>query len=476
MKRQLIIISLALIPFWSNGVSIQKLSIAPSDDAYVWTGTPSSNTQSGHKEIIAGQWTWSGFGEGTMRSYIKFSLQNLPSNARIIDAKLVLKAPNSTTSIQGGHQGNNSWRIEEVLGSWSESTITWNNKPSTSVDSVAYYFSETKSKSQNYETDITAMVMRWLKGSNNGLMLRLNDEKTFTSLIFASKEHPNSNFHPSLEIQYYVLQNNETFEFRRLTNQNDKDTYAWSVEPNMTNNERVELSASSWSWTGKEGIVRSFIGFQLLNKNVNVEKVWLRLYGIFPESSTVKDGHVGNNSGLVKRVVENWGAASLNWSNQPKSENTNSITTSPTSSKNEDFCIDITALYRKMMLEGNFGLLIELENETPFNSLMFGSIENPREEKRPAIEIVYKNWTTSTNDISVSNRINVFPNPANTFIHAPGISAGTFTIRDSKGAIVNSGKFTQNYISLNDLSDGLYFINIADGNNTQYFDKFLISR
>lgn len=148
---------------------------------------------------------WAGYDDGALsppgrivRSLIRFDLSGIPSNATVQSARLRVyyagyrDYPNRVRTIT-------AYRI---VGDWTESGVTWNNKPSpgTAYGSVAI------NSDQNWgwrELDVGALVQGWINGTipNQGVMLRgpeiSGTDSSFRT--FSTREGP---FPPQLVIQY----------------------------------------------------------------------------------------------------------------------------------------------------------------------------------------------------------------------------------------------------------------------------------
>jgi hypothetical protein len=89
------------------------------------------------------------------------------------------------------------------------------------------------------------------------------------------------------------------------------------------------------------------------------------------------------------------------------------------------------------------------------------------------INDVYTNTVTSTKTLSTAMNYFVSPNVASDFLYlstsSNNVSQISYTIYDTKGTIVNSGKANGNnhLIQIENLSKGVYFINIEDELNTK---------
>lgn len=160
--------------------------------------------------------TWTAGGIPTYRrSLLKFTqLSYIPSNAIIVSVKLTLygvtdatKAPDCTQGnsfYTGGYSPNNSF-IEQLAGPWSESAVTWNTQPATTGAPVS--IPTTSLQWNNPPQTITipnSWVTSWINGANNGVMLQLQSENPYTSIVFGSSEASTASKRPKLVIKYHL--------------------------------------------------------------------------------------------------------------------------------------------------------------------------------------------------------------------------------------------------------------------------------
>ncbi|SHI03413.1 DNRLRE domain-containing protein [Clostridium grantii] len=113
-----------------------------------------------------------GSSSGINRSYMSFELPTTLSSAdMIIDAELCLWLNNDAST-------SRQVDAHKVTGSWSSSTITWNNKPAYSSKIEDYKL--VQGVAGNYFSwDVTEIVKEWHStGTNYGFMLKNHDEST----------------------------------------------------------------------------------------------------------------------------------------------------------------------------------------------------------------------------------------------------------------------------------------------------------
>jgi len=173
-----VLISLLLIGIGGDVFAATK-TINPSADSYVAADTPTTKYGSDstvaigtHTEILA---------------YIKFNLSSIPSGSTINNAKLRLYC---TTIIDNG-----SVLISRASSIWTESGVTWNNRPGWETPIVT---STSPGSFQWWEIDVKPIVKKWITdgASNRGFYL----EKSSSGLVmFYSRE---SSPEPELVVTY----------------------------------------------------------------------------------------------------------------------------------------------------------------------------------------------------------------------------------------------------------------------------------
>ena len=170
-------------------------------DATVTTYLPNQNF--GTQNIVQ-SFCWTIGGEKvTNRIYLNFDLSAIPSNSTINKATLSLFESHEL-SVTEGHSnlsGSNRSFIRKVTSPWSEQTITWNNQPSyTEYNQVE--IPESDSANQNYlDLDITQLIEKD-NSFDFGLVIMLENEEAYRSMLFASSDHENLAKRPKLSISY----------------------------------------------------------------------------------------------------------------------------------------------------------------------------------------------------------------------------------------------------------------------------------
>lgn len=89
------------------------------------------------------------------------------------------------------------------MGTWNESSVTWNNQPGTTT-AGRLWVGPSISTTENLQLDLTTFVQNWVSNptTNFGLKMILENEVYYRSRNYASKEHPTVSLRPKLEITY----------------------------------------------------------------------------------------------------------------------------------------------------------------------------------------------------------------------------------------------------------------------------------
>ena len=158
-------------------------TISPAtDDTSVLSSHPDSNYGSANALYLRDHQDY------TYRVFVRFDLSSIPSGATINLAKVRLYYYQYMVSDPAGKQVD----IHRVLGSWDESTLTWNNKPD--IASTATSSINMPSSYGWVEWDVTDDVQDMVDGTvdNYGWCVKYHDESLTSedsSTWFRSKEY-----------------------------------------------------------------------------------------------------------------------------------------------------------------------------------------------------------------------------------------------------------------------------------------------
>lgn len=198
-----LLFTFCLIPFFASAQTTVTIVGTPEmEDAAIGDFTPTTNYKD-HDNILANAGT-NGGTPTLIRTLFKFDLDTLPANAVVTSATLDLY--HRQTNLGFKHEGANRAIIQRVTGPWTESTVTWSNRPTvTAADEV--FLTETTSPTENkLNIDVTEMTKAdWANYPNNyGYQLKLETEAAFRRQTYSSMDNPDPTKRPRLTITYTV--------------------------------------------------------------------------------------------------------------------------------------------------------------------------------------------------------------------------------------------------------------------------------
>ncbi len=191
MKKKATILFFALVI--AIGMFAETVTLEPSDDMYTDAEHP------GESPVITELWTADFSASGHFeRIMIRFDVDDF-HNVNLQSATLHLTRFYSCPS--GGTTAATFYAIDEV---WDEET--WNHTQHiayNSAVSMPYVFSGTGGNAiVDFEVDVTEFIRTWIENdlTNNGFVILANSNQKFSK--FYSKEHVNSDYHPTLTLNY----------------------------------------------------------------------------------------------------------------------------------------------------------------------------------------------------------------------------------------------------------------------------------
>jgi hypothetical protein len=172
------------------------------EDAFLSSAAPDNNYGT-HPDFISNK-----FSGGIVRSLIRFDFSIIPTTAIVNSVKLSLYAYNSPAN--GSHfVGRGESYLQTVDSNWDESTVTWNNQPSSSsVNQVTLDNAQTTIQDYlNIDITTTASTMIVNPSENHGYIIRLVDETLSSNkLVFGSSDNQNIDLHPKVVVEYSIYE------------------------------------------------------------------------------------------------------------------------------------------------------------------------------------------------------------------------------------------------------------------------------
>lgn len=199
------IVTMSIRPGLSDGQDtyVAKIDSDPSDG--------NTNLNSTHELVMARA---SYFGQlATWRGFLRFdSVAEIPSNAKILSAKLYLYGETSSISFNSGNSYypgssnlTNPCVIQKVTGGmWDQNTLSWNNAPATTTNGQVTIPESTSQWDYNVAVDVTSFVSDWVSNpsSNFGVCLKLATEQETRVMVFSTSEATEFSRRPTLMITY----------------------------------------------------------------------------------------------------------------------------------------------------------------------------------------------------------------------------------------------------------------------------------
>ena len=310
-----------------------------------------------------------------------------------------------------------------------------------------------------------------------GFMLQLVTEKYYRSLVFGSSDNADSTLHPKLEITYTVPVEAEGCVTMRL-GECGKDAFLYDRLPDTNYGDHVDFAAMGWTHSGSAVQVRSLVEFDLssIPKGVTIDSAKLSLYGYTSPGNGSHSTTSGSNKSFVKRVIKSWQENTVTWNDQPSTTAINQATLSASTLANQDYLdINVTNMVTDMIADSNgaHGFMLQLESESYYRSLVFGSSDNSNTALHPQLVVCYSVDVVSVENISSDDKFdfNLYPNPASATVTIQSNLKGNLqvVVLNSVGqaiSAVNSFEKSIN-IDVSGYSAGLYYVQVlSDSKST----------
>ena len=147
--------------------------------------------------IVSGNIASAGTAHLMCRTYVKvdYDFSQIPEGSRITNA--TFKAYHFTRWSKGA----TNFGLYTVDQDWSNVRITWNNQ--TQFSHTFIQFTKANTSAGWVEWDVTDVVNSWVQGiaSNNGFVMKAEDERNMQAEVFRNKNHPNR---PVLTLEWSI--------------------------------------------------------------------------------------------------------------------------------------------------------------------------------------------------------------------------------------------------------------------------------
>lgn len=178
-----------------------------------------------------------------------------------------------------------------------------------------------------------------------------------------------------------------------------KDAMVWTYNIYANGGNYIDYRAEEWTYGGVPFSSKSLLEFDLsyLHDSTEIYSVYLSLYydPISPSNTNII-GHSqlsGSNEAYLSRIISPWREDEVNWATLPEVTPVNRVNLPASSNPYQDYTnIDITAMTLDALSDGHDFISIMIEMVVPqyYRRLLFCSSDNPYEDKRPRLEIIYE--------------------------------------------------------------------------------------
>lgn len=431
-----------------------------------------------HIDFLGMAWTYGGT-PLIARSLIDFDWTLIPNGATINSARLSLYSYNSPANdAHSTLSGSNASQLLRVTSTWGENSVTWNTQPSTTNQNMVTLPMSTNTIQDYLNIDVKNIVEDIIADPTNsyGIMMKLENEQYYRSMLFASSDNSDSNLHPKLEITYTMQDPTDSCLTFRPNAIDGKDALIDSRLNNDNFGNHFDFLGMAWTYGGTPLVARSLIDFDwnAIPAGVTITSAELSL---FSYNSPANDAHStlsGSNASQILRVTSSWGENSVTWNNQPSTTNQNMVTLPMSTNTIQNYLdIDVKNIVEDIIADPNnsYGLMLKLENEQYYRSMLFASSDNTDPNLHPKLEVCYVEQNASIvleeKDVSVK----LYPNPFEDYVNVELTNINSknlsFNVYDGMGNIVRSQNIDTDHVRFykENLPSGIYFYNILDADS-----------
>jgi len=218
--------------------------------------------------------------------------------------------------------------------------------------------------------------------------------QSLSVMIRVSDDHENS-LTNSAEVTVQIMNVPETKQYiinLQPDGENGKDAIFGSIVPNTNYGESELVDLYAWTQGGTLNVVRSVIDFDLsdIPEGAIIDSAYISLY--FNNATAYGDRHQGDTDFIIQRITSDWEESTVTWQTQPSATAVNQVLVDGAISPMQDFPdMNITQLIRDYCqdMDNSYGLLMKLQDESPYNWLLLSSSDHPNEQLRPKLDVYY---------------------------------------------------------------------------------------
>jgi hypothetical protein len=186
----------------------------------------------------------------------------------------------------------------------------------------------------------------------------------------------------------------QTLTLQPSNNLADEANIAIIGSTNATSHDK-DLDAGAWTFNGVTGYIRGSFKFDLssIPANATIISAKLTLYSIHdPTNGDLVNANSGTNNAMyIRRITSNWDGNTVTWQTQPTTTTTDQILIPHTDQPFLDLTdLDVKSLIEAMRTNGNYGFMLNLQNETIYTIRQFISPTHADTSKHPKLVIEYQ--------------------------------------------------------------------------------------
>lgn len=157
---------------------------------------------------------------------------------------------------------------------------------------------------------------------------------------------------------------------------------------------QIDLDAGAWTWNGIALDIRGALGFDMssIPSGSTILSAKLSLYSnLTPINGDLVNANSGTNDFYIRRITSSWSPLTSTWLTQPASSTTDEVLMPQSTAPFQDLIdIDVTTMVSNMWPSANYGFIMQLVNETPYNIRQFASSVHPNAALHPKLVITYQ--------------------------------------------------------------------------------------
>jgi hypothetical protein len=163
---------------------------------------------------------------------------------------------------------------------------------------------------------------------------------------------------------------------------------------NATSHDK-DIDAGAWTMNGDPLFIRGAFKFDLsgIPANATIISAKLTLYSIHdPTNGDLVNANSGtDNTMYIRRIISAWDGTTVTWQTQPATTTVDQITVPHTNQPFLDLVdLDVKTMIDAMRTNGNYGFMLNLQNEVTYTIRQFCSSFHSDPTKHPKLVIVYQ--------------------------------------------------------------------------------------